>query len=51
LNPPGSADDYMNTAAQLPQLGINALAAINRHDVEAFQEPGVGLHRLGDLDR
>ena len=51
LHPPGRAHHHMHPAAQLAQLHIHGLAAVDRQDMEAGQVTGVGLHRFGHLER
>jgi hypothetical protein len=51
LNAARCADDRVHSAAQLPQLKIHALTAVNRQHVEVFHVARVCLHSLGHLNR
>ena len=50
-DPARRADHHVNAALQLLQLEFDRLAAVDRHDVKTLEVAGVGLERLGHLDR
>jgi hypothetical protein len=51
LDPPRRADDGVHTAAQLLQLEVHALAAIDGQHVKPLEVTCIGLHRFGHLNR